>query len=209
MARQSSGRRTTHQLRRYLIDVRDWTRRGMVEPHAQSTEVCYPRRDGSIGDGVIGLAWTQCSLGGSRAWFLCPQCERRVAILYHADVLACRHCCSLTYRSQRETSLDRTFRRADRLRARLKWPTGVMHGIFGRPKGMHHKTFRRLLVTYTRLQLALLRGMDAQHRSFCAQFGGVSDFLCVRRSETFPRCWLPKVPLDRRRAARWESRWSF
>ncbi|MCX7168378.1 MAG: hypothetical protein NTV11_19175 [Rhodocyclales bacterium] len=38
---------------------------------------------------------------------------------------------------------------------------------------------------------------------------GVSDFLCVRRSETFPRCGLPKVPLDRRRAARWESRWSF
>ena len=38
---------------------------------------------------------------------------------------------------------------------------------------------------------------------------GVSGFLCARRDETFPRCWLPKVPLDRRRAARWESRWSF
>jgi hypothetical protein len=61
----------------YLIDVRDWTRRGMLEPHAESTEVCYPRRDGSIGNGVIGLAWTKCSLGGSRAWFLCPQCEQK------------------------------------------------------------------------------------------------------------------------------------
>ncbi|MDO8787900.1 MAG: hypothetical protein Q7J42_07500, partial [Sulfuritalea sp.] len=35
---------------------------------------------------------------------------------------------------------------------------------------------------------------------------GVSEILCVRREETFPRCGLPKVPLDRRRAARWESR---
>lgn len=38
---------------------------------------------------------------------------------------------------------------------------------------------------------------------------GVSEILCVRRAETFPRCCLPKVPLDRRQAARWESRWSF
>ena len=47
------------------------------------------------------------------------------------------------------------------------------------------------------------------------QFGGapgatgVSEFLCVRRKETFPRWRLPKVPSDRRRTARWESRWSF
>jgi len=35
-----------------------------------------------------------------------------------------------------------------------------MHGIFGRPEGMHHKTFRQLLVTYTHLQLVLLRAME-------------------------------------------------
>jgi flagellar capping protein FliD len=53
-----------------------------------------------------------------------------------------------------------------------------------------------------------LAGNDLAH-SLTSGAGGVSDFLCVRREETFPRCGLPKVPLDRRRAARWESRWSF
>jgi hypothetical protein len=171
VARPSSGRRTTHQLRRYLIDVRDWNRRGMVEPHAESTVVCYPRSDGSIGDGVIDLAWTKCALGGYRAWFLCPQCARRVAILYHADFLACRQCCSLTYRSQRETSLDRDFRRANKLRARLKWPGGIAHGAFDRPKGMHHRTFRRLLATYTRLERAVLLRMDGRQAALSARLG--------------------------------------
>jgi len=38
---------------------------------------------------------------------------------------------------------------------------------------------------------------------------GVSEILYVRREETFPRCGLPKVPPDRRQAARWESRRAF
>src|SRR5665647_1842182 len=93
---------------------------------------------------------------------LCPQCRRRVAILYCPSVIACRQCYRLTFRSQRENFLGRDFRRINKLRARLNWPSGVMHGVFSRPKGMHHKTFRRLMVTYRKLELAVLLGMQPQ-----------------------------------------------
>lgn len=89
--------------------------------------------------------------------------RRRVAILYCPSVIACRQCYRLTFRSQREDSHGRDFRRINKLRARLNWPAGVMHRVFSRPKGMHHKTFRRLMVTYRKLELAVLRRIEAQY----------------------------------------------
>ena len=134
----------------------------MIQPHAETTEVTYPRRDGRVGNGVVSLVWTNCTFGGYRAWFLCPQCGRRVAILYCPDVIACRQCYQLTFRSQRENFLGRDFRRINKVRARLNWPAGVMHGVFSRPKGMHYKTFRRLMAIYRKLELVVLLGMEVQ-----------------------------------------------
>jgi hypothetical protein len=55
----------------------------------------------------VPITWTDCALGGSRAWFVCSVysngrfCGRRVAILYAAgDLFACRHCYGLAYASQ-------------------------------------------------------------------------------------------------------------
>ena len=175
MARQNSGRRTTQDLKQYLIDIRDWYRRGMIQPHAESTEVYYPRRDGRFDNGVVSLAWTNCTFGGCRAWFLCPQCGRRVAILYCPNVIACRQCYRLTFRSQRENFLGRDFRRINKLRARLNWPSGVMHGVFSRPKGMHHKTFNRLMDIYRKLELAVLLGMQPQFDAMTSELDVLRD----------------------------------
>lgn len=95
----------------------------------------------------IYLEWTNCHLGGKRPWFLCPAkgCGRRVAILYGGTIFACRHCYQLAYESQREALHDRAARRADRIREKLDWPGGILEGSgWGKPKGMHWKTYERL-----------------------------------------------------------------
>ena len=85
-----------------------------------------------------------CRFGGSRAWWLCPCCGRRVAILYIGKTPACRHCYRLAYRSEREDAGDRASRQADKLRDRLGWEPGILNGNGGKPKGMHWRTFERL-----------------------------------------------------------------
>jgi hypothetical protein len=49
----------------------------------------------------IQLVRTTCNYGGSREWFLCPFCSKRVGILYvDKDDFKCRHCLKLSYWSQ-------------------------------------------------------------------------------------------------------------
>lgn len=98
----------------------------------------------------VGLSWTGCSLGGRRAWFLCPArgCSRRVALLYVGSIFACRHCHRLAYASQREADYDRAARRADKIRARLGWDSGFLNAVGGKPKGMRWSTFEKLTAAY-------------------------------------------------------------
>ena len=48
------------------------------------------------------------------------------------------------YRSERETLDDRATRQSDKLRDRLGWIPGILHGNGPKPKGMHWRTFERL-----------------------------------------------------------------
>lgn len=103
--------------------------------------------------------WTECNLGGSRPWFICPArgCGRRVALLYSGAIFACRKCYRLSYSSQRERVDDRAARRADAVRAKLGWEPGILNGEGYKPKGMHWRTFERLKAqhdSYVGLSLA-------------------------------------------------------
>lgn len=43
---------------------------------------------------------TKCNYGGTRKWFICPNCNRRVGTLYRKPVSShfyCRNCQNLTY----------------------------------------------------------------------------------------------------------------
>jgi len=102
-------------------------------------------------DYTVHLSRSSCHYGGSRPWFICPACGRRVAILYGGAVYACRHCHQLAYESQRESAGDRAIRRADAIRRRLGWPAGFLNGLGDRPKHMRHTTFLRLLTEYNSL----------------------------------------------------------
>lgn len=89
--------------------------------------------------------WTACNYGGSRPWWLCPCCGRRVAVLWGGSTYACRHCHKLAYQSTRNSPESKAFTRADKVRKRLGWCAGVANDQGDKPKGMHWKTYLRLL----------------------------------------------------------------
>ncbi len=87
----------------------------------------------------VRIAWTKCHYGGSHPWFKCPGCGKRIAVLVAAGTyFLCRHCYNLNYSSQSETELDRMYRKARKIRARL----GEEEWL--KPKGMHQKTFDQI-----------------------------------------------------------------
>lgn len=99
----------------------------------------YGAADWKDMDYSVRVVWTDCALGGQRAWGQCPavRCGQRVAVLYGGGVYACRHCHNLAYRTQREQAYDRASRRAGRIRKRLGWEPGILNGDGEKPKGMH------------------------------------------------------------------------
>lgn len=52
----------------------------------------------------IGITHTPCNFGGHRFWFLCPQCHKRVGVLYKTPIsnaILCRECHGLKYMKSR------------------------------------------------------------------------------------------------------------
>lgn len=93
---------------------------------------------------TVWLEWTPCNYGSARPWFLCPRCDRRVAILYGGLRFYCRHCHDLAYASSRESAADRGTRKAQNIRQRLGGSTNLMQPFPPKPKGMHWRTYDRL-----------------------------------------------------------------
>lgn len=100
---------------------------------------------------VIQLTTTAPHFGGSRYWFNCPSCSKRVAVLFCAGLYVCRHCIGASYRSQMQTDIDRTHSKLDAIRQRLKWERGIIHGHGSKPHLMHHRTYNRILCEYDHL----------------------------------------------------------
>lgn len=166
------GRSTTDDMR--PLDVRRLKREGLLTPggsfgwnwtrnnetvarinirvNSDSVYLSYQQswRGGAwryCGNTVL-IDWTTCNYGGRRAWWRCPAagCGRRVAVLYSGrGAYTCRHCLGLAYRCQRETQTDLAARRANKIRDRLGWDRGILNLPGGRPKGMHWKTYLRLV----------------------------------------------------------------
>lgn len=88
---------------------------------------------------VIRELRTFCNYGGSRAWFACPRCHRRVGVLYLRGTagFVCRHCGRVAYGSQSDDDMGRAWRVQRKLEAKLD-------DHWQRPKGMHTTTYTRL-----------------------------------------------------------------
>lgn len=110
----------------------------------------------------VHLTWTGCNFGGERPWFVCPGagCGRRVAILYGPGrYFLCRHCCDLTYESQRENAMYRALHKAQAIRERLGGSANMTEPFPERPKGMHWKTYERLWWEHHEAETEQLVGM--------------------------------------------------
>ena len=104
----------------------------------------------------VMIEWTACHYGGRRAWFHCPACKQRVAILYGTDLFACRHCHKLTYACQNENDENRQVRRMEKYRERLRWEPGFLNGPSSKPPRMHWRTFNQLRALHDRLQCGVV-----------------------------------------------------
>ena len=110
------------------------------------------KRQGEIFNQSIQISKTPCNYGGYRYWFICSNCKRRVGVLYRQGYFKCRHCLGVNYRTQLQQPQDRLFKRLNALRERLGWYGGIVHGYGEKPKGMHEKTYKRLLGEYIELE---------------------------------------------------------
>ena len=93
----------------------------------------------------VSISKTAVHLGGHRAWFLCPGCDRRIAALYFAKQFRCRHCHDLRYASQRDTPRFRAISRIQRTRKKLGGSENLLQPLPSRPRYMHALTYERLL----------------------------------------------------------------
>jgi hypothetical protein len=87
----------------------------------------------------VPIQRTACQFGGTRPWFSCPCCGRRVATLFLlGGRFACRQCQRLTYASRSEDVIGRSWRKQGKLERKLgpDW---------AKPKFMHHATKSRIL----------------------------------------------------------------
>lgn len=117
-----------------------------VDLYHHSMVLAYRMRStGELVEQKVHTQTSLCHLGGQRHWFTCPQCNKRVAVLYALGrYFACRQCGGLCYASQKEGVGDRSSTQAGKLRKRLGWKTGILNGDGGKPKGMHWKTYHQL-----------------------------------------------------------------
>lgn len=166
---KQGGKRTTDKLNR--LDIRRVNRAGRLVPgesciwswtrnidlvsqvaiHAGNDEVTLRYRiSDPFGESrdyscSVTIAWTACHYGGRRAWWICPDCGRRVAVLWGGRRYACRHCHDLAYKSTRTAPGSECYARANKIRAQLGWGGGIASPTGRKPKGMHRATYLRLL----------------------------------------------------------------
>ena len=103
---------------------------------------------------TIRLQWTPVNFGGSRPWFICPGCERRVAKrAIQRSGLLCRHCIGEPpYLSKNGDEFEAIMDQIVRLRQRYNIP-GLCGAAIEKPRYMHSRKFERIKARLQRLEL--------------------------------------------------------
>ena len=86
-------------------------------------------------DYAARLTYTACHYGGVRAWFRCPSCSRRCAVIYGpGDIFACRTGYRVAYNSQSEDFFGRMTRKAQNIQKWLGGKAGSAYAFPPKPK---------------------------------------------------------------------------
>ena len=120
------------------------TETAAIETDGESVTVHFVDGSNPVRTEKVWLTHATPGYGGRRAWFRCPLCARRCAILYIAGRLACRVCLGLAYRSERGTKQDRLNRKARKLLDRVGRAAISYEGFPPKPPGMWWRTYIRL-----------------------------------------------------------------
>jgi hypothetical protein len=128
----------------------------MTDPEDSRLILSYKLGTGSDAESVeqiVRIAYTRPKFGGKRWWMVCPFRGHRVSILYmprNGDRFASRKAWRIQYKSQRVTDRDKPFEALFRIQRRLGCQEGWEMPI-RRPKGMWHRTYKRLEDRYWEL----------------------------------------------------------
>lgn len=105
---------------------------------------------------------TPLNFGGQRAWWKCPCCHARVGVLYwQACRWQCRKCAGLVHESTRESESSLAYARVNKVRRKLGWGGGMLSPLGTRKKGMHWKTYARLMQELAEVSVAAAGAGDA------------------------------------------------
>lgn len=138
-----------------------------IAAHDDRIELAYRYREG---DGpwtpvheAIALSWSPRRLGGAQPYFLCPDCARRVRIVYLlAARFRCRFCHGLVYASSQEGPRDRLVRRIQKRRRQLGADPGIEAPLPPRPKTMRQEAYDQLCKAIAADEAALLDDLWAR-----------------------------------------------
>lgn len=110
---------------------------------------------------TIELDTTPLHFGGHRVWWKCPRCHARVGVLYWQGWRwQCRQCAGLVHESTRQSDDSRAFAKVNKVRDALGWGGGLASPMGGRPKGMHWKTYARLMQELADASVAAVGASD-------------------------------------------------
>jgi len=127
------------------IDVRVWGRNNLLEAGAEAVRLSYPTTTGGSRTEQVNFDRTPCNYGGTRVWFCCLGCGRRVATLYfRQDLFRCRRCHGLRYRSQLTASSERPRIAAQRIRLRLGGSGNLTIPFPDKPEKMRWSAYYRM-----------------------------------------------------------------
>jgi hypothetical protein len=122
---------------------------------------------------ALWIERTPCNYGGTRPWFRCPSCGRRCAVVYYGAPggrYACRRCVRVTYLSQCDDLMGRLWRKQRKVERKLAGAGGQWNG-WQRPRGMHEKTFNRLVEMLDQIEKDKAANFSAQMLPLLARLG--------------------------------------
>jgi hypothetical protein len=99
----------------------------------------------------IPIIYSDCNYGGVRPWFQCPNfnCNKRVGKLFlRGEYFLCRHCFNLAYETKNMSEAFRLLEKAQNIRERPGAESLSTMDPFPPPKGMHYKSYFKLVRKY-------------------------------------------------------------
>jgi hypothetical protein len=111
-------------------------------------------------DELFPFVYSATNFSGQRKWVQCLSCRGRCRVLYGGAHFRCRRCHGLRYESQYEPPWLRGTTRAQKIRERYGGSGSLDEPFPEKPKGMHWRTYDRLVAQDERLTAIWTRGMS-------------------------------------------------